>query len=134
MSAVTDPVSDMLTRIRNGYIAKLDSVSIPYSKLKIEIAMILDEEGYIRSYEIRKDENVGGLIKIYLKYDKDKKSVITALKRISKPGLRVYAQKDEIPRVLGGLGTVILSTSKGVLTGTGAKKLGVGGEVICSIW
>ncbi|MBU4313442.1 MAG: 30S ribosomal protein S8 [Actinobacteria bacterium] len=134
MSAVTDPVSDMLTRIRNGYIAKLDSVGIPYSKLKTEIAMILDEEGYIRSYEIRKDENVGGLIKIYLKYDKDKKSVITALKRISKPGLRVYAQKDEIPRVLGGLGTVILSTSKGVLTGTGAKKLGVGGEVICSIW
>jgi small subunit ribosomal protein S8 len=134
MSAVTDPVSDMLTRIRNGYIAKLDSVSIPYSKLKTEIAMILDEEGYIRSYEIRKDENTGGLIKICLKYDKDKKSVITALKRISKPGLRVYAQKDEIPRVLGGLGTVILSTSKGVLTGTGAKKLGVGGEVICSIW
>ncbi|MBE3113606.1 MAG: 30S ribosomal protein S8 [Actinobacteria bacterium] len=134
MSAVTDPVSDMLTRIRNGYIAKLDSVSIPYSKLKTEIAMILDEEGYIRSYEICKDENVGGLIKVYLKYDKDKKSVITALKRISKPGLRVYAQKDEIPRVLGGLGTVILSTSKGVLTGTGAKKLGVGGEVICSIW
>ena len=134
MSAVTDPVSDMLTRIRNGYIAKMDSVSIPYSKLKTEIARILDEEGYIRSYEIRKDENVGGLIKIYLKYDKDKKSVITTLKRISKPGLRVYAQKDEIPRVLGGLGTVILSTSKGVLTGTGAKKLGVGGEVICSIW
>lgn len=134
MSAVTDPVSDMLTRIRNGYIAKMDSVSIPYSKLKTEIARILDEEGYIRSYEIRKDENVGGLIKIYLKYDKDKKSVITVLKRISKPGLRVYAQKDEIPRVLGGLGTVILSTSKGVLTGTGAKKLGVGGEVICSIW
>lgn len=134
MSAVTDPVSDMLTRIRNGYIAKMDSVSIPYSKLKTEIAMILDEEGYIRSYEICKDENVGGLIKVCLKYDKDKKSVITALKRISKPGLRVYAQKDEIPRVLGGLGTVILSTSKGVLTGTGAKKLGVGGEVICSIW
>lgn len=134
MSAVTDPVSDMLTRIRNGYIAKMDSVSIPYSKLKTEIARILDEEGYIRSYEIRKDENTGGLIKICLKYDKDKKSVINTLKRISKPGLRVYAQKDEIPRVLGGLGTVILSTSKGVLTGTGAKKLGVGGEVICSIW
>lgn len=134
MSAVTDPVSDMLTRIRNGYIAKMDSVSIPYSKLKTEIARILDEEGYIRSYEIRKDENASSLIKIYLKYDKDKKSAITVLKRISKPGLRVYAQKDEIPKVLGGLGTVILSTSKGVLTGTGAKKLGVGGEVICSIW
>ena len=134
MSAVTDPVSDMLTRIRNGYIAKMDSVSIPYSKLKTEIARTLDEEGYIRSYEIRKDENASGLIKIYLKYDKDKKSVITTLKRISKPGLRVYAQKDEIPMVLGGLGTVILSTSKGILTGAGAKKLGVGGEVICSIW
>lgn len=134
MSAVTDPVSDMLTRIRNGYIAKMDSVSIPYSKLKTEIARILGEEGYIRSYEIRKDENVGGLIKIYLKYNKDKKSTITRLKRISKPGLRVYAQKDEIPKVLGGLGTIILSTSKGVLTGTRAKKLGVGGEVICSVW
>jgi len=134
MSAVTDPVSDMLTRIRNGYIAKMDSVSIPYSKLKTEIARILGEEGYIRSYEIRKDENVGGIIKIYLKYNKDKKSTITRLKRISKPGLRVYAQKDEIPKVLGGLGTIILSTSKGVLTGTRAKKLGVGGEVICSIW
>lgn len=134
MSAVTDPVSDMLTRIRNGYIAKMDSVSIPYSKLKTEIARILGEEGYIRSYEIRKDENAGGSIKIYLKYNKDKKSVITRLKRISKPGLRVYAQKNEIPKVLGGLGTVILSTSKGVLTGAGAKKLGVGGEVICSVW
>jgi len=134
MSAVTDPVSDMLTRIRNGYIANMDSVSIPYSKLKTEIARILGEESYIRSYEIRKDEGVGGLIKVYLKYNKDKKSAITRLKRISKPGLRVYVQKDEIPKILGGLGTVILSTSKGVLTGTGAKKLGVGGEVICSVW
>ena len=134
MSAVTDPVSDMLTRIRNGYIANMDSVSIPYSKLKTEIARILGEESYIRSYEVHKDENVGGLIKVYLKYNKDKKSAITRLKRISKPGLRVYAQKDEIPKILGGLGTVILSTSKGVLTGTGAKKLGVGGEVICSVW
>ena len=134
MSGVTDPVSDMLTRIRNGYIANMDSVSIPYSKLKTEIARILGEESYIRSYEVHKDENVGGLIKVYLKYNKDKKSAITRLKRISKPGLRVYAQKDEIPKILGGLGTVILSTSKGVLTGTGAKKLGVGGEVICSVW
>jgi len=134
MSAVTDPVSDMLTRIRNGYIANMDSVSIPYSKLKTEIARVLGEESYIRSYEVHKDESVGGLIKVYLKYNKDKKSAITRLKRISKPGLRVYAQKDEIPRILGGLGTVILSTSKGVLTGTGAKKLGVGGEVICSVW
>ncbi|OFW50271.1 MAG: 30S ribosomal protein S8 [Actinobacteria bacterium RBG_13_35_12] len=134
MSAVTDPISDMLTRIRNGFIAKMDSVSIPYSKLKTEIARILGEEGYITSYEILKDESAGGIIKIYLKYSKDKKSIISGLKRISKPGLRVYAQRDEIPRVLGGLGTVILSTSKGVLTGKGAKKQGIGGEVICSIW
>ncbi len=134
MSAITDPISDMLTRIRNGCIARMDSVSIPYSKLKTEIARILEEEGYIRSYEIRKDENIGGIIKIYLKYNKDKKSTIAGLKRISKPGLRVYARKDEIPRVLGGLGTVIISTPKGVLTGEGAKKQRVGGEVICSIW
>ncbi|HEY4695273.1 MAG TPA: 30S ribosomal protein S8 [Candidatus Hydromicrobium sp.] len=134
MSAITDPISDMLTRIRNGCIARMDSVSIPYSKLKTEIARILEEEGYIRSYEIRKDENIGGIIKIYLKYNKDKKSTIAGLKRISKPGLRVYARKDEIPRVLGGLGTVIISTPKGVLTGVGAKKQRVGGEVICSIW
>jgi small subunit ribosomal protein S8 len=134
MSAVTDPISDMLTRIRNGCIAKMDDVNVPYSKLKTEIARILEEEGYIRSYEIRKDENISGIIKIYLKYNKDKKSTIAGLKRISKPGLRVYAQKDKIPRVLGGFGTIILSTSKGVLTGKGAKKQGVGGEVICSIW
>lgn len=134
MSAVTDPISDMLTRIRNGCIARMDAVGIPYSRLKAEIARILEEEGYIRSYEIRKDENVSGTIKIYLKYNKDKKSTITGLKRISKPGLRVYARKDEIPRVLGGLGTVILSTSKGIITDTGARKQKVGGEVICSIW
>ena len=134
MSAVTDPISDMLTRIRNGCIARMDAVGIPYSRLKAEIARILEEEGYIRSYEIRKDENVSGTIKIYLKYNKDKKSTITGLKRISKPGLRVYARKDEIPRVLGGLGTVILSTSKDIITDTGAGKQKVGGEVICSIW
>ncbi|MFA5015890.1 MAG: 30S ribosomal protein S8 [Actinomycetota bacterium] len=134
MSAVTDPISDMLTRIRNGCIARMDSVNVPYSKLKTEIARILDEEGYIKSHEIFKDEITGSMIKIYLKYGKDKKSTITGLKRISKPGLRVYARRDEIPRVLGGLGTVILSTPKGVLTGVGAKKEKVGGEVICSIW
>jgi len=134
MSAVTDPISDMLTRIRNGCIARMDSVSVPYSKLKTEIARILDEEGYIKSHEVLKEENIGGIIKVYLKYEKDKKSTITGLKRISKPGLRVYARKDEIPRILGGLGTVILSTPKGVLTGAGAKKEKVGGEVICSIW
>lgn len=134
MSGVTDPVSDMLTRIRNGCIAKMDSVNIPYSKFKAEIAEILGKEGYIKSYEIRKDEGVGGTIKIYLKYSKDKKCSISGLKRISKPGLRVYVQKDEIPKVLGGLGTVILSTSKGVLTDGDARKQQTGGEVICFIW
>jgi len=134
MSVVTDPISDMLTRIRNGCIANMDYVNIPYSKLKAEIASILNEEGYIQSYEIYKDENISGIIRVYLKYNKDKNSTITGIKRVSKPGLRVYVKKDEIPRVLGGLGTVIISTSKGVITGAGAKKLGIGGEVLCSIW
>jgi small subunit ribosomal protein S8 len=134
MSGITDPVSDMLTRIRNGGIAKMDSVGIPYSKFKAEIAEILDKEGYIKSYEVHKNEGAGGIIKIYLKYGKDKKCSISGLKRISKPGLRVYVQKDEIPRVLGGFGTVILSTSKGVLTDSDARKQQVGGEIICYIW
>ncbi len=134
MSGVTDPISDMLTRIRNSCIAKMDSVNIPYSKFKNEIARILNEEGYIKSYEVLKDEGPGGIIKIYLKYSKDKKPSIIGLKKISKPGLRVYAQNDEIPKVLGGLGTVILSTSKGVLTGKEARKQKVGGEVVCYIW
>jgi len=134
MSAITDPISDMLTRIRNGCIANMDYVNIPYSKLKAEIARILNEEDYIQSYEIHKDENISGTIRVYLKYNKDKNSTITGIKRVSRPGLRVYVKKDEIPRVLGGLGTVIISTSKGVITGAGAKKLGIGGEVLCSIW
>jgi small subunit ribosomal protein S8 len=134
MSGITDPVSDMLTRIRNGGIAKMDSVDIPYSKFKAEIAEILDKEGYIKSYEVHKDEGAGSIIKIYLKYGKDKKCSISGLKRISKPGLRVYVRKDEIPKVLGGFGTVILSTSKGVLTDSNARKQQVGGEVICYIW
>lgn len=134
MSAVTDPISDMLTRIRNGCIANMESVNIPYSKLKKEIARIMSEEGYIQSFEIHKDENTSGIIKVHLKYNKDKNSTITGIKRISKPGLRVYVKKDEIPKVLGGLGTVIISTSKGVLTGTGAWKMGIGGEILCSIW
>ena len=134
MSAVTDPISDMLTRIRNGCIANMEYVNIPYSKLKKEIAKIMSEEGYIQSYETHKDENTSGIIKVYLKYNKDKNSTITGIKRISRPGLRVYVKKDEIPKILGGLGTVIISTSKGVLTGTGARKLGIGGEILCSIW
>jgi len=134
MSAVTDPISDMLTRIRNGCIANMEYVNIPYSKLKAEIAKIMNEEGYIQSYEIHKNEDKSGIIKVYLKYNKDKNSTITGIKRISRPGLRVYVKKDNIPKILGGLGTVIISTSKGVLTGAGARKLGIGGEILCSIW
>ncbi|MEA2015376.1 MAG: 30S ribosomal protein S8 [Actinomycetota bacterium] len=134
MSGVTDPISDTLTRIRNGGVAKMESVNVPYSKLKAEIAGILNKEGYIKSFEVDKDEGPGGMIKIFLKYSKNGKFAISGLKRISKPGLRVYAKKDEIPKVLGGLGVSLLSTSKGLLTGKDAKKQQVGGEVICFVW
>ncbi|MBC7333812.1 MAG: 30S ribosomal protein S8 [Actinobacteria bacterium] len=131
--SVTDPIADMLTRVRNANRAKHDSVDIPSSRLKLEITRILYEEGYIRGYEVRENE-AKPVIRIFLKYDRDRKGAITDLKRISKPGLRVYAKKDEIPRVLGGMGIVILSTSRGVLTGKKAKEIGVGGEVICYVW
>jgi small subunit ribosomal protein S8 len=132
--AVTDPIADMLTRIRNANTAKLESVVMPSSGLKNEIAKIMYEEGYIRSFEVDDIKNTGGMLKIYLKYSKDKKGVFSGLKRISKPGLRVYVEKAGIPRVLGGLGTAVISTSKGVMTGDKARKAGVGGEVICYIW
>lgn len=134
MSYMSDPIADMLARIKNAYTTNMDTVIIPFSKFKGDIAGILDQEGYIRSHEIRKDEGIQGVIKIHLKYNKDGSSAISGLKKISKPGLRVYAEKDKIPQVLGGLGIVIVSTSKGVLIGSGAKKSGVGGEVICSVW
>ncbi len=134
MSYMSDPIADMLARIKNAYTTNMDTVIIPFSKFKGDIAGILDQEGYIRSHEIRKDEGIQGVIKLHLKYNKDGSSAISGLKRISKPGLRVYAEKDKIPQVLGGLGIVIVSTSKGVLIGSGAKKSGVGGEVICSVW
>lgn len=132
--SVTDPISDMLTRVRNASKARLDTAVIPSSKLKTEIAKILLEEGYINSFEVSDGENINGILKIYLKYGKDRKGVIEGLKRISKPGLRVYAEKENVPRVLGGLGTVIISTSQGIMTGKKAKKLGIGGEIICYIW
>jgi len=111
----------------------MDFVDIPSSGIKVEIAKILYEEGYIKNYETRHEDS-RGIIRIYLKYDKKKKAVITELKRISKPSLRVYVEKNKIPKVLGGLGIAILSTSKGMLTGENAKKNGVGGEVVCYIW
>ncbi len=130
--AFTDPIADMLTRIRNANSAKHPSVDIPASKMKKKIAEILHEEGYIAKYEFL-DEGVQGVIRVELKYDGNTR-VITGIKRISKPGLRVYANKEEVPKVLGGLGTAILSTSSGVITDKAARKLGVGGEVICFIW
>jgi small subunit ribosomal protein S8 len=132
--SVTDPISDMLTRIRNASKARLDTAVMPSSKLKTEIAKILLEEGYVNSFEVSDGENINGILKIYLKYGKDRKGVIEGLKRISKPGLRVYSEKENIPRVLGGLGTVIISTSQGIMTGKKAKKLGIGGEIICHVW
>lgn len=130
---VTDPIADMLTRIRNANIARHETVDIPYSNLKMKLANIMLEEGYIKNLEII-EEGGHKNIRIWLKYGPNKERVISGLKRISKPGLRVYARHDQLPRVLGGLGTAIISTSKGILTDKQARKEGVGGEVICYIW
>ncbi len=130
---ITDSIADMLTRIRNASSAKHESVDIPASNMKKAIAEILLEEGYIKNVEYI-DDNKQGIIRITLKYTANKQSVISGLKRISKPGLRVYARKDEIPKVLGGLGIAILSTSKGIMTDKQARKVGVGGEVLAFIW
>lgn len=131
--AMTDVIADMLTRIRNANDAGHPEVIIPCSNIKKEIARTLKEEGYIQDFEILED-NKQGNIKIYLKYGPNKKKVITGIKRISKPGLRIYAGKDEIPKVMGGLGTVIMSTSKGIMTDKQARKEKIGGEVICYVW
>ena len=129
----TDPIADMLTRIRNANSAKFKTVDIPASKMKKSIAEILLNEGYIKSYEEISNENQG-ILRISLKYTEKGKKVISGLKRISKPGLRIYAAKDELPRVLNGLGISIISTSKGILTDKQARKENVGGEVICYVW
>lgn len=132
--AMSDPIADMLTRIRNANTAKHDTVDIPASKMKLAIAEILLNEGYIKKYEVIEDGNFK-TIQITLKYGKDKnEKIITGLKRISKPGLRVYAGKDELPRVLGGLGIAIISTNKGIVTDKEARKLQVGGEVLAFVW
>lgn len=130
---MTDPIADMLTRIRNGNEAKHKSVQIPASKIKTEISRILQEEGYIKGYEVVED-GVQGLINVDLKYGNNNERVISGIKRISKPGLRVYAKSTEIPRVLGGLGIAIISTSKGIMSDREARKEQVGGEVLCYVW
>ena len=135
MGMVTsDPIADMLTRIRNANTAKHDTVDVPASKIKLAIADILLEEGYIAKYDIVEDGNFK-TIRITLKYGADKnEKIISGLKRISKPGLRVYANSEELPRVLGGLGTAIISTNQGVITDKEARKLQIGGEVLCFVW
>jgi len=129
----TDVIADMLTRIRNAANSKHQTVDIPASNLKKQIAKILLDEGYIKDF-IEIDDKKQGIIRITLKYAENKKSIITGIKRISKPGLRVYAQKDEIPKVLGGLGIAIISTSQGIMTDKAARKLGIGGEILAFVW
>lgn len=130
---MTDPIADMLTRVRNASFVKHESVDIPRSRLKEDLARILKDEGFIREYKVIED-NKQGIVRVYLKYDSNKGQVIQGIKRISKPGLRVYANKDEVPRVLGGLGVAVLSTSQGIMTDRLARKEGIGGEVICYVW
>ena len=130
---MTDPIADMLTRIRNANTAGHETVDVPASKIKKSIAGILLEEGYIESFDVL-DDDKQGTIKITMKYGPDKEKVISGIKKISKPGLKVYAKANEVPRVLGGLGIAILSTSNGVISDKQARKLGVGGEVICYVW
>ena len=132
---VSDPIADMLTRIRNANKAKRGEVFVPSSKLKQELARVLAEEGYIAGFEVEKPaDGPGEVLRIQFKTRPDRQRVITGIKRISKPGLRVYARKTEIPRVLGGLGLVVLSTSEGVMSGRAANKAGLGGEVLCYVW
>jgi small subunit ribosomal protein S8 len=132
MSAVTDPIADMLTRIRNGIQARHPRVDMPSSKLKVEVARILKEEGYISNFKVG-DEGKKKVLKVFLKYATDGTNAIASIDRVSKPGRRVYVDSKSVPRILGGLGVSILTTPRGVLTGKAARKAGVGGEVLCSV-
>ncbi len=131
---VSDPIADMLTRIRNANMVYHDTVVMPSSKMKAELALILKQEGYIRDFETSNDENGFKNLKLFMKYMPDRKKVISGLKRISKPGLKVYTTKDELPRVLNGLGIAVISTSSGLMTDRKARELGLGGEVVCYVW
>ena len=130
---MTDPIADFLTRIRNANSVNHEKVEIPSSKMKKTLAEILKEEGYIKNFEYIEDGKQG-LLRLYLKYGNDKQKVITGIKRISKPGLRIYARKDQLPRVLGGLGIAVISTSNGIMTDKEARKKQLGGEVVCYVW
>jgi small subunit ribosomal protein S8 len=129
----TDPIADLLTRIRNASRIRMREVNIPSSKLKVEIAKILKEEGYIRNFKAI-DDNKQGILTVALKYTDDNQSVISGLRRISRPGCRLYCTRDSIPKVLDGLGIAVISTSRGIVTGKRCQELGVGGEILCYIW
>jgi len=130
---MTDPIADMLSRIRNAFIAGHKTTAIPLSKLKVELARILKEQGYISDYKITEEKGGAPIISVIMAYTPEKQSVIKEIQRVSKPSRRVYVNKTEIPRIKGGLGVCILSTSKGIMTGTEARSQGIGGEIICSI-
>ncbi len=130
---MTDPIADMLTRIRNALMASYNSVDIPGSRMKINIAKVLKSEGFIKNFKLV-DDKKQGIIKIYFKYDEKGVPTIDGLKRVSKPGCRIYAKRDNIPKILNGFGINILSTSKGIITDKQAREMGVGGEIICSVW
>jgi small subunit ribosomal protein S8 len=131
--SLSDPVADYLSRIRNAISAKHDKVDIPSSKVKLEMTRILKEEGYIQNYKFQEEEKRQGTIRVFLKYSEGN-PVITGLKQVSKPGRRIYAHKDKVPKVVGGLGICIVSTSRGIMTGDQSQKTGVGGEVLCQVW
>jgi small subunit ribosomal protein S8 len=131
--SMTDNLGDMLTRIRNGGKARFDKVDIPASRMKISLARIFKDEGFIKNYKVIKD-NKQGILRVYLKYDDQNKPLIQRIERVSKPSRRVYSGREELPKVQGGLGVAVVSTSKGVMTDRQARKLGVGGEVLCQIW
>ena len=131
--SMTDPIADMLTRLRNGSTARHSIVEIPSSRMKVEIARLMTDQGYVVGYEVKHGEH-GEVLHVELKYAKNRERVISGIKRVSKPGRRVYAKKESLPKVLGGLGTAIISTSRGLVTSAEARKLGLGGEVICFIW
>ena len=130
---MTDPVADMVSRIRNGVRAKLPKVDVPSSKLKVEIARILKDEGYIANFKVTEDDKQN-MLRVFLKYGPGMERVITDVQRVSRPGCRIYCGNDQIPRVYGGLGINILSTSRGLMTGRSAAREGVGGEILCNVW
>ena len=131
--SITDPIADMLTCLRNAIMAKKKEVTVPSSRIKVEIAKILKDEGFIKNFKVI-DDNKQGLLQIWLKYTEDNKSVISGLERVSRPGCRIYCTKETLPIVMSGLGIAIISTSKGILTDKKCRELGVGGEIICKVW